>query len=126
MHNDAQTSNNGVFSSAMRLQPRFEKGKAGMYDQLVKQKQKEEDEKRHRREELALAQRVKAEEEDRLAQEKGKAALNATVSSSAGSAPAPAPAPVSLYQPSQSVTVLNPFKTILCHIKALYLVFILP
>lgn len=102
MHNDAQTSNNGVFSSAMRLQPRFEKGKAGMYDQLVKQKQHEEEEKRQRREQLAQAQRIKAEEEDRIAQEKAKAAMAVTASAPLPTASAAVAAPVPAYDPPVS------------------------
>eukprot|EP01125_Pyxidicula_operculata_P008162 TRINITY_DN275_c0_g2_i1.p1 TRINITY_DN275_c0_g2~~TRINITY_DN275_c0_g2_i1.p1 ORF type:complete len:1179 (+),score=388.10 TRINITY_DN275_c0_g2_i1:39-3575(+) len=37
-HNEAQTDHNGVFSSTMRLQPRFEKGGAQKYDAVVKQR----------------------------------------------------------------------------------------
>jgi len=114
MHNDSQTSHNGVFSSTLRLQPRFEKGKAQMYDQIVKQKQREEEDKRKRRMDQAEQIRAKAEEEDRLLQEKAKQQLSPAASAVAPVADVAAPefAPDVVPPPFYSSYSVLPFSSL--------------
>eukprot|EP01124_Arcella_intermedia_P007815 TRINITY_DN1483_c1_g1_i2.p1 TRINITY_DN1483_c1_g1~~TRINITY_DN1483_c1_g1_i2.p1 ORF type:complete len:472 (-),score=108.89 TRINITY_DN1483_c1_g1_i2:21-1265(-) len=63
-HNDAQTDHLGVFSSTLRLQPRFEKGKAQKYDQLVKQRVNDEKEAISKRDQELKALAKQREEEE--------------------------------------------------------------